>query len=851
MASFTDSITQFNPYVSQLPVEAMVKVGMQKQAQYDQGVQKIQSQIDNVAGMDIAKDSDKQYLQSKLNQLGSKLATVAAGDFSNQQLVNAVGGMATQVGRDENVQNAVASTAWYKKQKQELDKQYKDGKSSVANVYDFTSQANQWLNNDKVGERFNGRYSPYIDIDKKFLETFKALHANETGKDFIYERYTDPITGKLLSTDKLAVAMEREGVEGIDAAKIQTALRATLTPDELNQMRINGNYQFKDATPDDLANNATKQYEGSLSTIDQQIKRLQGIAALSDAEPKLQKRALDSIVQLKADKSKIAENYAENLRLAHDDPERAKLNIYKEGAINQFANAFSWEKRTTEVLANPQFQGQLDADRLALEKSRYTLSVRSQNFQEFDANRKQAFEEKKWDFENAPTDPFLNVLGVNTKNLPSPLTALAQENEAAGTAIESDINTILANNPQLKGDRLELQKKLVEFQNGNYDALGGPMRKTAERILENRKLIRENDFIEKKFRAEVEAENPALAKSKRELEAQLASMPGVTLYANGNPTKYSARELYDLKSRVNAYAMSTGIMQPGSGGEVTSKNTYQAYLKANPNIPKKEVALINSMISKESNEKAVNEKLRSFNDIYQKNNEFDKEFDQQVENKLIARTGKFTPTVEALDASNPRNRQKYENAVGNILLRYAPGYGGLPGGDQFLSNSDAIKAQGWFAGEGKGDIQYKRVTQSGNDYILMMKGSESVMIKMTPEEAAQSAIASSVDRFGQNIFDKQKLFGGSTNATGKVEDAQFPRNSFKNIRKYAVVADLKNDPTAPYQNYINLKVKINGSWQPLQLDRHAMSAVEANGIIANMTDQELEQLLTKKGISFK
>jgi hypothetical protein len=66
-----------------------------------------------------------------------------------------------------------------------------------------------------------------------------------------------------------------------------------------------------------------------------------------------------------------------------------------------------------------------------------------------------------------------------------------------------------------------------------------------------------------------------------------------------------------------------------------------------------------------------------------------------------------------------------------------------------------------------------------------------------------------------------------------------------------VVADLKNDPTSPYENYINLKVKINGSWQPLQLDRNAMSAVEANGIIANMTDQELEQLLTKKGISFK
>ena len=49
MASFTDQISNFNPYVQQLPVEAMVQVGMQKQAQYDQGVQKIQGYIDNIA----------------------------------------------------------------------------------------------------------------------------------------------------------------------------------------------------------------------------------------------------------------------------------------------------------------------------------------------------------------------------------------------------------------------------------------------------------------------------------------------------------------------------------------------------------------------------------------------------------------------------------------------------------------------------------------------------------------------------------------------------------------------------------------------------------------------------------
>ena len=102
MASYTDIIPKFNPYIQQLPVEAMVQVGMQKQQQYEQGVQKIQSEIDQVAGLDIAKGIHKEYLQSKLNNLGTQLATVAAGDFSNFQLVNSVSSMTNQIVKDKN-----------------------------------------------------------------------------------------------------------------------------------------------------------------------------------------------------------------------------------------------------------------------------------------------------------------------------------------------------------------------------------------------------------------------------------------------------------------------------------------------------------------------------------------------------------------------------------------------------------------------------------------------------------------------------------------------------------------------------------------------------------------------------
>jgi hypothetical protein len=174
MASFTDSISQFNPYVQQLPLEEMTKVGMYKQAQYDQGVQKIQTQIDNVAGLDIMHDADKKYLQSKLGQLGNKLKTVAAADFSKQQLVSSGGGMASSLIKDQNIQNAVSSTANYKKQTEELDKAYKEGKSSIANVDDFRTKADAWLATDKVGQKFTGRYSPYVDYKKQWVDVIKA-----------------------------------------------------------------------------------------------------------------------------------------------------------------------------------------------------------------------------------------------------------------------------------------------------------------------------------------------------------------------------------------------------------------------------------------------------------------------------------------------------------------------------------------------------------------------------------------------------------------------------------------------------------------------------------------------------
>ena len=179
MASFTDIIPQFNPYVQQLPVEAMVTVGMEKQKRYDEGIQKIQSQIDQIGGIDISKPVHKMYLQSKLNELGNNLKMVAAGDFSNFQLVNSVGGMIGQVIKDPVVKNAYESTQLLRKQQEYMETAKRNGKSSPENETWFMDQVAEWQNDPDLMKKFTGEYIEYRDnfcfpynkdfLSKKFL----------------------------------------------------------------------------------------------------------------------------------------------------------------------------------------------------------------------------------------------------------------------------------------------------------------------------------------------------------------------------------------------------------------------------------------------------------------------------------------------------------------------------------------------------------------------------------------------------------------------------------------------------------------------------------------------------------
>lgn len=392
MASFTDNIqalSTFNPYIEQQPIEAMVQVGMQKQQQYNEGYQKIQSSIDKVAGLDIIRDVDKNYLQSKLNSLGNKLKTVAAGDFSSFQLTNSVAGMASKVAQDNNIINAVTSTNKVRKELSRAELAKKEGKSSVQNQEDLNEQINNYLNNEEIGASFNGEYTPYINMDEKLRKLAKDIHESDTSYDNPFVR---DASGNTLYFDKKGnasldptkgepmkdAAMLTVGSKSKSAEKILNTFYTTLTPDDLKQLQIDGKYHYKGATKQTFQNslitnfNKTKKIISDgiiekaleIQTSDkltptqkasQQAKLNESLALLNDGH--LEKELLNQLKEI------------ENIK----DLNSYKAQLYTKTFLTNLASDLAYDDKKFELKSNPYEQAE---DRRLMRQLAYNKEAR-------------------------------------------------------------------------------------------------------------------------------------------------------------------------------------------------------------------------------------------------------------------------------------------------------------------------------------------------------------------------------------------------------------------------------------------------------------------------------------------
>jgi hypothetical protein len=383
MASYTDKIPTFNPYVEQQPIDAMLKVGVYKQQKYEEGVEKIQKNIDNVAGLDIANPVQQKYLQSKLDALGNNLTFVAAGDFSDFSLVNSVNGMTKQITKDEDVINAVSSTARLRagyKKKAELEKK---GLTDKNNDDYYDKFASEYVNNKDLKASFNADYVPHVNIIKKVQEAL--TNSGETSFTAEQLFVMDPTTNKpLVGPDGHYQYADAKTIDTLVTNKpaVMAAIGNVMNEGSVKrQLGIDGWATYRGVEATTLLEPLKASYDRDKSRLQEQsleISAMLNSTNISKEEKELYTKASQDI------ESALLKNDATFMSLAkqaEDNPESFKENYYaqefKQRLMDQFVK--NKESHTTGVNEGLQQQNYRDDKAFKIEQERNKIALENAN----------------------------------------------------------------------------------------------------------------------------------------------------------------------------------------------------------------------------------------------------------------------------------------------------------------------------------------------------------------------------------------------------------------------------------------------------------------------------------------
>jgi len=693
-------------------VEAMIQVGMEKQRRYEEGVQKVQTYLDGLAGLDVARPIDKAYLQSKFNELGNNLRTVAGGDFSNFQLVSSVGGMARQLVNDPYILNAVSSTKLYRKSLEEIDTARKDGKSGPSNEWDFRQQASKWLDSNELGASFNGRYTPFTNWKKEGIDVLNAL---KPGSNITEDAFTVDKNGNVVIAD----AIVREKLAGISPERIQQALLTGLTPAAFKQMEIDGRYNYSNVSAEQFVKDVNTQYSDKVQRYMDQIKTLD--ATKYQTKSTAQKSLIDSkIADIRRMIESTKNEYAGiSKSFASGDVESSKARLQTINNLSGFANAFSYTETSKTYENSPFVQAQQFRDTKEWEREKFEEDKRQHK--------------EKMDMERAKLEIEMAKLGMGGKG---GVTGGATSEEVGGYnmgvlqgRIEDDKRALvtneaaLLNRPEYEGKDiawLAEQKAAWERSPKSVDPVLAQYFINTENLSRS---IKSNEALRGAIYTKVDSEKGTLE----------------SLIPKGSPTitykgySYTPEELVQFNEKFGKYVKTIGSGGPGGGGGVAYDDA-----SAKSQLSPKELLLY--QIRRKSGgfdvgEQAIMDNLNFYNmNVNQPYSAKIQDRMKRANELLLERTQGMQAVTYGIDSYKPELRQNLVSLLG-AMAKMADDQGGGLANSPDWNTDDARKlmADPQLSGNIR-VIEGTELQPAIYEVSASGKDGKNIKFKMTPEQ---------------------------------------------------------------------------------------------------------------------
>jgi predicted DNA-binding protein YlxM (UPF0122 family) len=332
--SSQSAIFKPSDYIAPVDLNLMGKVLEYKQSQFDQGVQKTQNAIDSAASLDVVRGVDKDYLNQKISSLVDQANNIAGADFSDPNVTNQIGGLASQIYNDPNIMNAVSGTRAFRY----VQQQYQDIKSknpknwNPANEWYDMNKFNSWFQNPNVGAQTDGgagQVTPYVkyedDVRKNFEELAKNPNVSTTFND----------KGLMIRTDVQTI---------VTPERVMDAAQKLLTPEQRQQIAIEGRYQYKDLPLSEVTKLYSQQTYDKVGQATAQLKdyqaKLKGAVGIEDQE-KYQKLIDDT-----------NGNIQTLLAPVKRSSDQLKENVYLNDKLKGWADTYASSQVTSKIQPN-------------------------------------------------------------------------------------------------------------------------------------------------------------------------------------------------------------------------------------------------------------------------------------------------------------------------------------------------------------------------------------------------------------------------------------------------------------------------------------------------------------------
>ena len=225
---------EYPDYISPLPADEFIKGALLKQKMYDEGIDKVQQQLDTYGQIrkGLLKEEDKAYFDQESTKLVNALNKNAGLDFANKNNVRSAMSLGKNLVNDPIISNAAESTATYKKMMEEYSKLDPKNRNSV-NDYFFMKDINSWMKDGKTGSSL--KYNPYTIYTDEHVKLWGEL-SQKLQPDSVDVPVFDGKSGEWIVQKKYS---------GVSAERFRTAYLNGLSGQAKAQLEMEARYALE------------------------------------------------------------------------------------------------------------------------------------------------------------------------------------------------------------------------------------------------------------------------------------------------------------------------------------------------------------------------------------------------------------------------------------------------------------------------------------------------------------------------------------------------------------------------------------------------------------------------------